>query len=162
MLPPLLPLPSSRLTLQGTLEAPLQGWLDPSRVTLQGAPKVRVDYRMPVGLSGFRDHGPLIARVCTRARLQQKQPEEEKPKRWSRTLVEREYRLLLNWERAARKGHDAPSTEESMFLRLRGEINRVLHSSMTTQDIEAEIVKRTLNTCCTVAQRKARNTSTSG
>ena len=50
--------------------------------------KLRVDYRMPVRFSGFRDHGPLIARVCTRARWQQKQPEEEKPKRWDRTLVE--------------------------------------------------------------------------
>ena len=43
-----------------------------------------------------------------------------------------------------------------MFLRPRREINRVVHSSMTTPDIEAEIVKRSLNTCCTVPQRKAR------
>ena len=54
--------------------------------------KVRVDHRMLVGLSGFRDHRPLVARVCTRARWQKKQPEEEKPKRWDRTLVEREYK----------------------------------------------------------------------
>ena len=101
--------------------------------------KVRVDYRMAVGLSGFRDHRPLITRVCTHARWQQKQPVEEKPMRWDRTLVEREYRLLLNWDR------------------LRREINRVVHSSMTKPDIEAEIVKRTLNTCCTVLpQRLAR------
>ena len=30
--------------------------------------KVGVDHRMLVGLSGFRDHRPLVARVCTRAR----------------------------------------------------------------------------------------------
>ena len=40
-----------------------------------------------------------------------------------------------------------------MFVRLRREINRVVHSNMTTQDIEAEIVKRALDTCCTVPQR---------
>ena len=114
--------------------------------------KVRVDYRMPVGLSGFRDHRPLIKRVCTRAQEKEKQSEEEKPKRWDRTLVEREYRLLLNWERAAQKGQDAPSTEEPMFLRLR---------NMTTPDIGAEIVKRTLNTCCTVQKTQNTNTSTS-
>ena len=118
--------------------------------------KLRVDYRMPVGLSGLRDHRPLIARVCARARWQQKQPDEEKPKRWDRTLVEREYKLLLNWERAAQKGQNSPSTEEPILLRLRREINRVVHSSMTTPDIEAEIVERTLDTCCTVPQRKAR------
>ena len=70
--------------------------------------------------------------------------------------MDREYRLLLNGERAAQKGQDAPSTEEPMFLRLGIEINRVVHSSMTTPDIEAEIVRRTLNTCCTLPQRKAR------
>ena len=43
---------------------------------------VRVDYRMPVGLSGFRDHRPVVARVCTRARWKQQQLEKEKPKRW--------------------------------------------------------------------------------
>ena len=51
---------------------------------------------------------------------------------------------------------DALCTEEPMFLRLRREINRVVHSSMTTPDIEVEIVKRTLNTCCTVQQSKTR------
>ena len=30
--------------------------------------RVKVDYSMPVGLSGFRDRRPLFARVCTRAR----------------------------------------------------------------------------------------------
>ena len=40
--------------------------------------KVNVDYRMPVGLSGFRDHRPLFARVCTRARWKRRQPAEEK------------------------------------------------------------------------------------
>ena len=68
----------------------------------------------------------------------------------------REYRLLLSWDRAAPKGQEATSTEEPMFLRLRREINRVVHSSMTTPDIEAETVKRTLNTCGTIPQRKAR------
>ena len=37
-----------------------------------------------------------------------------------------------------------------------GGANRVVHSSMTTPDIEAEIVERALRTCCTVPQRKAR------
>ena len=120
--------------------------------------KVRVDCRMPVGLSGFRDHRPLVARVCTRARWKKKQPGEEKLKRWDRALVEREYNLLLNWERAAQKGQDAPSTKEPMFLRLRREINRVVHSSLTTPDIEAEIVKRALDTCCTAPQRQSTNT----
>ena len=118
--------------------------------------KVRVDYRVPVGFSGFRDHRPPVARVCTRARWKQKQLEEEKPKRWDRTLVEREYKLLLNWESAAQKRQDAPSTEEPMFLRIRREINRVVHSSLSKPDIEAEIVKRALDTCCTALQRKAR------
>ena len=62
----------------------------------------------------------------------------------------------MNWERAAQKGQGAPSTEESMFLRFRREINRVVHSSMATPDIEAEIVKRALDTCCRVPQRDAR------
>ena len=39
---------------------------------------------------------------------------------------------------------------------LEREINRVVHGNMTTPDIEAEIVKRALDTCCTVPQRKAR------
>ena len=55
-----------------------------------------------------------------------------------------------------KKGQDAPSTEEPMFLRLRREINRVVHSSLTTPNIEADIVKRALDTCCTTPQRKAR------
>ena len=73
---------------------------------MQTMGKVRVDYRMPVGLSGFRDHGPLVARVCTRARWKQQQLEEEKPKRWDRSLVEREYKLLLRWQGAAKKRKD--------------------------------------------------------
>ena len=36
------------------------------------------------------------------------------------------------------------------------EINRVVHSSLTTPNIEADIVKRALDTCCTAPQRKAR------
>ena len=121
--------------------------------------KVRVDYRMPVGLSEFRDHRPLVARVCTRARWKQKQPEEEIPKRWDRTLVEREHRQLLNCERATRKRARCTQygrTNVSSTPEREREINRVVHSRMTTPDIEAEIVKRTLNTCCTVQQRKKR------
>ena len=43
-----------------------------------------------------------------------------------------------------------------MLLQLRREINRVVRNNMTTPDIEAEIVKRALDTCCTVPQRKTR------
>ena len=43
-----------------------------------------------------------------------------------------------------------------MFLRLWREINRVVYSHMTTPDLEAEIVKRALDTCCTVPQRTLR------
>ena len=67
----------------------------------------------------------------------------------------RECRPLQEWERAARKGEAAPSLEDPLFLRLRREVNRVVHSQMTTPDIEAEIVKRALASC-TVPQRKAR------
>ena len=118
--------------------------------------KARVDCRMPVGLSGFRDRRPLIARVCTRERWKQKQPEEEKPKRWDRTLVERECKLLLNWS-SSKKGKRLSQYGRTNISSTPGrEINKVVHSSMTTPDIEAEIVKRTLDTCCTVPQRKAR------
>ena len=55
-----------------------------------------------------------------------------------------------------KKKQDAPSTEEPMFLLLRREIHRVVQSNLTTPDIEAEIVQRALDTCCTVQQRKAR------
>ena len=55
-----------------------------------------------------------------------------------------------------KKGQDAPSTEEPMFLQLGREINRVVHSNMTTPDIEAVIVKRALDTCCTIPQRTGR------
>ena len=41
-----------------------------------------------------------------------------------------------------------------MFLRLRRDISRVVHSSMTTPDIDAEIVTRALG--CTAPQRRAR------
>ena len=59
-------------------------------------------------------------------------------------------------ECSKKKGQDAPSTEEPMFLRIRREINRVAHSNVATPDFEAEIVKRALDTCCTVSLRKAR------
>ena len=116
--------------------------------------KVRFDFRMPAGLSGFRDHGPLVARVCTRARWKQQHKEGEKPKRWDRSLVERKYKLSLRWESAAKKGKMLPVRRNQCFVDS-GEINRVVHSN-TTPDIEAEIVKRALDTCCTVPQRKTR------
>ena len=81
--------------------------------------KVNVDYRMPVGVSGFRDHRPLFARVCTRARWKRRQPAEEKPQRWDSALLEREYRLLQDWKCAAWKGDTASSSEEPLFLQLR-------------------------------------------
>ena len=79
-----------------------------------------------------------------------------KPKRWDRSLLEREYKLSLRWESAAKKRQDAPNTEEPLFLQLWREINPVVHSNMTTPDIEAENVQRALDTCCAVPQRKAR------
>ena len=79
--------------------------------------KVRVDYRMPVGLSGFRDHRPLVARdYAQRARWKQQQLEEEKPNPWDRTLVEREYRQLLRWESAAKKGKMLPVRRSQCFF----------------------------------------------
>ena len=38
-----------------------------------------------------------------RARWKQQQTEEEQPKRWDRSLEEREYKLLLRWKSAAKK-----------------------------------------------------------
>ena len=77
--------------------------------------KVRVDNRMPVGFSGFRDHRLVVARECTRALWKQKQPGDDK-KRWDRTLVEREYKILLNWENEAQKGQDAPNRKNQCFF----------------------------------------------
>ena len=54
------------------------------------------------------------------------------------------------------KEKSPPTSEEPLFLRLRREVNRVVHSQMTTPDIAAEIVRRALDTCCTVPQRKER------
>ena len=70
--------------------------------------KVRVDYRALVGLSGFRDHRPLVARV-------------KKPTRWNRTLVGKKYRVLLNWERAAQTGYTVHQCE-TRTLRLPADI----------------------------------------
>ena len=101
--------------------------------------KVRVDYRTPVGVSGFRDHRPLVARVCTRARWKQQQPEEEIPKTEAMGQITCGKGVQVG---VCEKGQDASSTEEPMFLLC----------NMTTPDIEAEIVKRAL-----VPQRKARS-----
>ena len=118
-----------------------------TRQTDEDYGKVRVDYRMPLGLSGFRDHRPLVERVCTRARWKQQQPEEEKPRRWDRSLVEREYR------RKPEKGKKLPVRRSQCFFNF-GERSIEWYTAITP-DIEAEVVKRALDTCCTVQQRKA-------
>ena len=131
-----------------------------TRLTDADHKKVKVDFRMPVGLSGFRDHRPLCARACTRARARWKrrQPVEEKQDDGTEhCLRERERESIGFCKRAPWKGEVAPSSEEPLLLQLRREVNQVVHSRMTTPDMEAEIVKRALDTCCTVPQRKARS-----
>ena len=75
--------------------------------------EVKVEYRMPVGLSGFRDHRPLFAPVRTRARWKWRSKTVGQS-----TVRERVCRLLQEWERAARKGEVPPSVEEPLCLRL--------------------------------------------
>ena len=133
-----------------------------TRLTDADHGKVKVDYRMPVGLSGFRDHRPLFVRVCTRARWKWKQPAEEKPKPRDRALLERETeREGIGFCRSGKvqlgKGKSPVSSEEKLFLRLRREKSIELFTvQMTTPDIAAEIVRRALDTCCTVPQRNKR------
>ena len=85
--------------------------------------KVRVDNRTPAFLDfAVTDRWSReYAHVHVGNRNNQRR---KKPKRWDRTLVEREYKRLLNWESAAQKGQDASSTEEPMFRRLRREIRK--------------------------------------
>ena len=49
-----------------------------------------------------------------------------------------------------------PRSEEPLFLKLGREVNRLAHSRMTTSDIDAETVKRALDTSTT----QSANTST--